>query len=82
VYKRQAYENLSDGYKIWALNRYVVHRLIGPAVINSNGFGWFYLKSKKYNNVKDWLKAHPNPDLYFDAIGLNETERVLWFLQN
>jgi hypothetical protein len=32
--------------------------------------------------INDWLKEHPNPDLYFDAIGLNEADRVLYFLKN
>jgi hypothetical protein len=77
-----AYEDLSDGYKFWCLANQSCHRLTGPAVIFSDGNKWFCLNDKKYDNVKEWIKDHPNPDLYFDAIDLNETERVLWFLKN
>jgi hypothetical protein len=76
-----AYEDLSDGYKFWCL-KYKLHRLTGPAVIFSDGNKWFCLNDIKYENVCDWIKDHPNPDLYFDSIGLNETDKILWFLQN
>jgi hypothetical protein len=78
-----AFENLSTGEKRWCLKGQIDHRLIGPARINKYKIGGFYLNNVYYyNNVSQWLKDHPNPDLYFDAIGLSETERVLWFLQN
>jgi hypothetical protein len=77
-----ALENLKTGFKVWCKRGSIYHRLTGPAKIWSDGTEKFCLNDKKYDNVKDWLKDHPNPELYFDAIGLNETERVLWFLQN
>jgi hypothetical protein len=58
------------------------HCLIGPARIFSTGDIWFYLNGRYYENIKEWIKDHPNPDLYFDAIGLNATDKILWFLQN
>jgi hypothetical protein len=77
-----AYENTLTGEKFWCKKGRIWHRLTGPAIIHSNGSEWFYLNDIFYENIHDWLKEHPNPDLYFDAIGLNETERILWFLQN
>jgi hypothetical protein len=60
-----------------------LHRLTGPARIWPDGFGEFYLNYNYYENVHDWLKDHPNPDLYFNAIGIKtETDKILWFLQN
>jgi hypothetical protein len=76
-----AYEDLEYGYKCWYQNG-KRHRLTGPARMWSAGKKEFWLNDKHYEKVHNWLKDHPNPDLYFDAIGLNETERVLWFLQN
>jgi hypothetical protein len=76
-----AYESTS-GTKLWCKKGRILHRLIGPAYISRNGIEQYFLNGKDYDNVHDWIKDHPNPDIYFDAIGLNETERVLWFLQN
>jgi hypothetical protein len=76
-----AYENLRTGRKIWCKKQFIRHRLIGPAIID-NGRDEFWLNDSYYENIREWIKDHPNPDLYFDAIGLNETERILWFLQN
>jgi hypothetical protein len=78
-----AIEGLADGFKSWCLKNRYLHRLTGPAIIGSDGFGKFWLNNKVYENVKDWIKDHPNPDLYFNAIGLfTETDKILWFLQN
>jgi hypothetical protein len=78
-----AYENLLTGYKEWVEKGYRYHRLTGPARIHPDGASnSFWLNDKYYENVKDWFKDHPNPDLYFNAINLPETDRVLWFLQN
>jgi hypothetical protein len=84
-----ALENLKKGQKIWCKINRKYHRLTGPADIghDKSDIGrdkseYFYLNGKEYEDVKDWLKAHPNPDLYFDTLGMNETDRVLWFLQN
>jgi hypothetical protein len=77
-----AIEGLSDNYKLWCLKGWTPHRLTGPAYINTNGVKEYWLNGERYNNIKEWIKNHPNPDLYFDTIGLNATERVLWFLQN
>jgi hypothetical protein len=76
-----ALEDLTTGFKFWCEKGRIYHRLTGPAIIYSDGSEYFFLNDEPYENVKNWLKDHPNPDLYFDAIGLNETERVLWFLQ-
>jgi hypothetical protein len=77
-----AYESLTDYYKEWCKKGRIWHRLTGPARIFSNGREEFYLNDKKYKTVKEWINDHPNLDLYFDALGMNETDRVLWFLQN
>jgi hypothetical protein len=77
-----AYENLSNGFKFWCLKGRIWHRLTGPAYVD-NGIERFYLKDQRYENVKEWIKDHPNPDLYFHNIGVfTETDKVLWFLQN
>jgi hypothetical protein len=76
-----AYEDLLTGEKLWCLIGYIFHRLTGPASIDYVGNYEFYLNGEEYS-FEEWIKNHPNPDLYFDAIGLNETERILWFLQN
>jgi hypothetical protein len=49
----------SDGYKFWWKKGYVWHRLLGPATINSIGEKFYYLNGKRYNNIHDWLNAHP-----------------------
>jgi hypothetical protein len=78
-----AYEDLSDGFKAWCLKGRILHRLTGPAYILRNGIEQYFLNGKDYDNVHDWIKDHPNPDLYFNAIGIfTETDKVLWFLQN
>jgi hypothetical protein len=59
------------------------HRLTGPAVIKVNYSSEFWLDGKFYGNIHSWFKDHPNPDLYFNAIGIfTETDKVLWYLQN
>jgi hypothetical protein len=78
-----AVENLKTGIKFWCEKGYIFHRLTGPVRIFSDGKYNFWLNNKYYDNVKEWIKDHPNPDLYFDAIGVfTETDKVLWFLQN
>jgi hypothetical protein len=78
-----AVENLKTGYKVWSKKGFIWHRLTGPARIFPDGKEQFWLNDKSYENVKEWIKDHPNPDLYFDAIGVfTETDKVLWFLQN
>jgi hypothetical protein len=78
-----AYENVITGKKIWCEKRFKLHRLIGPAEIHDNGTENYYLNGKcYYSNINYWLTEHPNPDLYFDAIGLNEPDKGLWYLQN
>jgi hypothetical protein len=71
----------SNGYKFYCHLDEQIYRLNGPAEITSDGREDFYLNGKRYETIKEWINDHPNPDLYFDAIGLNETERVLWFLK-
>jgi hypothetical protein len=78
-----AYENLETGLKLWSLKGQICHRLTGPAIIRSDGSEEFHLNGFYYKNVKEWIKNHPNPDLYFHNIGIfTETDKVLWFLQN
>jgi hypothetical protein len=77
-----AIENLSNGSKVWCKKGYIYHRLTGPAVITNDGEENFYINDRCYFDIQTWLKVHPNPDLYFDTLGMNETDRVLWFLQN
>jgi hypothetical protein len=78
-----ALENLITGVKEWHIKKYIFHRLTGPAHMLSDGRKFFYLNGKRYENIKEWIKDHPNPDLYFDAIGvITETDKVLWFLKN
>jgi hypothetical protein len=72
-------------YKEWREKGWVHgwHRLVGPARMWKNEQDEFYLNGKYYENVKDWLKEHPNPDLYFHKIGVfTETDKIIWFLQN
>ena len=80
--KTPAYENLTTGEKVWCLKGDFWHRLTGPARIYPNGRETFWLNDKLYENIHAWLKDHPNPDLYFDALGMTETDKILWFLQN
>jgi hypothetical protein len=78
-----AFEDLSDGFKAWCLKNGFGDRLIGPAKIWSDGREEFWLNDKRYENVKEWIADHPNPDLYFHNIGIfTETDKVLWFLKN
>jgi hypothetical protein len=78
-----AYENKITGDRVWCMINLIRHRLTGPARMYSDGTEEFYLNGKCYENVKDWLKDHPNPNLYFHNIGVfTETDKVLWFLQN
>jgi hypothetical protein len=69
--------------KVWVLKKFIRHRLTGPARVFSSGIEQFWLNDKLYENVHSWLKAHPNPDLYFHKIGIfTETDKILWYLQN
>jgi hypothetical protein len=77
-----ALQALNSQHKVWCEKGRIFHRLTGPGYIASNGTKYFYLNGKRYMNVREWFNNHPEPDLYFDAIGLNETDKVLWFLQN
>jgi hypothetical protein len=77
-----AFEDLYDGYKSWFEKKVIWHRLTGPARIWFDGTKEFYLNGIGYSSIKEWINDHPNPDLYFDKIGLNETDKILWFLQN
>ncbi len=73
----------SNGYKFYCQLDEQIHRLNGPAEITSDGGNIFGLNGRYYENVHDWLKDHPNPDLYFHNIGVfTETDKVLWLLQN
>jgi hypothetical protein len=72
-----------SGRIYWCKKGNILHRLMGPAKILSDGTEKFCLNGYYYKTVKEWIKDHPNPDLYFDAIGVfTETDKVLWFLQN
>ncbi len=77
-----ALEDLSNGYKFFCEINEQIHRLTGPAEIYPDGNLLYGLNGRIFRNVNAWLKHHPNPELYFDVIGMNETDRVLWFLQN
>jgi hypothetical protein len=77
-----AFQDTLTSEKLWCEKNYRWHRLTGPTLIRPDETVGFWLNDKKYHNVRDWIKDHPNPDLYFDALGMNETDRVLWFLQN
>jgi hypothetical protein len=78
-----AFENLLIGLKVWCERGWILHRLMGPVRIWSDGTKEFWLNDKGYANVKEWIKDHPNPDLYFYNIGVfTETDKVLWYLQN
>jgi hypothetical protein len=77
-----AFENLLNGYRFWCSKDRILHRLTGTALIYHDKSEYFYLNDKSYVNIKEWINNHPNPDLYFDAIGLNETDKILWLLQN
>jgi hypothetical protein len=81
--KTPAFENLENDHKRWYNIGGIHHRLTGPAVITGDKKEQFWLYDKRYYTVKEWINEHPNPDLYFDAIGVfTETDKVLWFLQN
>jgi hypothetical protein len=78
-----AYEDTLTGEKLWCLKGIIYHRLTGPAFIRGDGSIEFYLNDKRYENVKEWINNHPNPDLYFNAIGVfTETDKILWYLKN
>jgi hypothetical protein len=77
-----AYENLENGFKVWCKKGWQFHRLTGVALIRADKSKHFYLNGKYYENVKEWINDHPNPDMYFDALGMNETDKILWFLKN
>jgi hypothetical protein len=84
-----AFEDLSNKNnklfvkKLWCKKLHIWHRLTGPARILSDGREEFWLNGKHYKNIREWVSNHPNPDLYFNAIGIKtETDKILWFLQN
>jgi hypothetical protein len=78
-----ALEDLKTGHKRWCFKGRILHRLTGPAHIADNGVEDFWLNGIYYRRIKEWIKVHPNPDLYFDAIGIKtETDKVIWYLQN
>jgi hypothetical protein len=54
-----------DDLTYWCKKGNIWHRLTGPAYISSDGREDFYLNGKKYENVTDWLKEHPNQDETF-----------------
>jgi hypothetical protein len=77
-----AFEDLITGQKLWCNKGLILHRLTGPADIFYS-LNIFFLNGKRYETIKDWLKDHPEPDLYFHNIGVfTETDKVLWYLQN
>jgi hypothetical protein len=78
-----AIECVESGQKLWCEKGRIYHRLIGPSKIWRDGREEFSLNGTDYENVHDWLKDHPNPNLYFYNIGvLTETDKVLWYLKN
>jgi hypothetical protein len=62
-----AIEYLKTGNKIWCLKGYILHRLIGPARIFSDGREEFCLNGKYYHTIYTWLKEHPNQDNAFQV---------------
>jgi hypothetical protein len=62
-----AYENLSNGYKLWCKRGWFWHRLTGPAFISDNGRKEFCLNDKPYENIHVWLEEHPNQDNAFQV---------------
>ncbi len=60
-----AFENLTTDEKRWCLIGFKRHRLTGPAVIWPSGREDFYLNGLYYENIHDWLNAHPNQDNAF-----------------
>jgi hypothetical protein len=62
-----AYENLESGYKFWCKKGDINHRLTGPSSIWPDGYLEYWLNGKKYENVNDWLKHHPNKDNAFQV---------------
>jgi hypothetical protein len=77
-----AFEDTLSGEKIWCLKGRCFHRLTGPVHVTDNGVEDFWLNGIYYPRIKEWIAFHPDPDLYFNAIGLNETDKVLWYLKN
>jgi hypothetical protein len=78
-----AYENTLTCNKVWCKRGSIWHRLTGPAYIGHDKSEQFWLDNNYYPTKREWVANHPNPDLYFNAIGLKtETDKVLWFLQN
>jgi hypothetical protein len=61
-----AFENLGTGNKIWMKKERKWHRLTGPAIIFTDD-KWFCLNDKKYANINDWFKEHPNQDNTFQV---------------
>jgi hypothetical protein len=60
------------------------HRLTGPALLwERYSNEEFWLDGKYYKTIKEWINNHPNPDLYFNTIGIfTETDKVIWYLKN
>jgi hypothetical protein len=70
-----ALKNSSNEYEVWCKKGYVWHRLLGPAAINSIGEKFYYLNGKRYNNIQDWLKEHPNQDENFKKEMIDKYEK-------
>jgi hypothetical protein len=79
---KPAWESIRTGNKFWCKKGRILHRLTGPAQIWINRSEEFWLNGKYYETVKEWINDHPNPDLYFDTLGMSETDKFLWHLQN
>ena len=78
-----AYEYRLTSEKLCCGKGTIYHRLNGPAFIGSDRSVEFWINNTYYDNIKEWIKDHPNPDFYFHKIGIfTETDKVLWFLQN
>jgi hypothetical protein len=72
----------TPGLKVWCKKEWKFHRLTGPARIFPDGREEYWFDNIYYPTIREWITDHPNPDLYFNALGMNETDKVLWFLQN
>jgi hypothetical protein len=77
-----AVEMLTTGLKLWCERGWIFHRLTGAARIFPDTKEEYWLDNIYYSTIREWIAVHPNPDLYFDTLGMNDTDKVLWFLQN
>jgi hypothetical protein len=54
-----------------------------PAFENlKTGFKFWCEINEQIHRLTGPAEIYPNPELYFDAINLPKTDKVLWFLQN